>query len=1655
MSKCLKFTATAVVEWDQSDERHFFTDPDARSKLTFEGRFYDDPGLCSFFQLSVPVYLQGISCSTKILLPIYPDAITALESERLPSSPAFVDKKLPGSCVYLRFRLARPICMIVPVKAKTPLTPGRHVSANVLDNLRSLAQATEMTVYVSDRKLSRDKVQTIQGKLETHRTIPQTRSAPPTHDLACLFGGTGGKIIDCSAESPPSYDQIGLPPPSLSLSDLATKPGPSSTKRHRRDSSTSEEAHSRSDIHWAVLYKKFEELEDRVQELEREKKEGAEEVDALRLELDKAAAANEELEAELFSTTERLDSLVEKVEYLQENGIDSDVEERIVDTVTDRVFERISESLTVTTSMATINYQQAKELVLQIANDHGYLPEEKLRLLPADLRRDIEEAFLKKDLMIGSSVITLAKNLYTSKARFIFELLQNADDNSYTHAAASHVDPYVSFRVHSDRVVIECNEDGFNSANLKAICSIGQSSKMGAQGYIGEKGIGFKSVFMAASKVHIQSGAFSFSFTHRPGDSGMGMISPVWEEPGEELQPHLTRITLFLHGGGDGEKHAQIQDAIATQFQELQETFLLFMRNLRSIRVAFFDDGGAKTESCTYLIKRPQTDMAILKRTWATHGSKETSEEISKHFYVVTHQATDLTMNENRTYSEAEKASGAYTTSQVVLAFPLSAESTPILEEQDLFVFLPVRKYGFNFIIQADFVTDANRQDIVTDSVRNARLMNSVAEGFCKAMLRVSKQDSLRYKWMHYLPRKQTQRTGLWEHLVKCIDTCLAATPVLYDRKGSGRLIKHLIRVKDHALDENGELLFDDGHPSKVVSRDYAEDDLDILTEYGLSYASFSTILGWIKADLAKPLGQSRMKSSTTSTSWHTRAAILLRRPFEENMKKLSQEVKKLPLLPLEGGDWVRPSNAVFFADVNRMAIPPDIGLSLISSQITNPTRLLLFKDLGTQEASVSLVREKIISSYGSSNAQPLSLAASQKHLKFLYLTDHLKTDRNTSLLGLRIYDNRGIVRRLFDKNNPIYLVNTDPYGPWEVLRPTEKGPNMGDGAPGLEVFFANEAYLKEEAVQSESDVTWATWFRDRLEVNIHIILGGKIAEYVQQHRPDKFVGALRVFHDKNGKLSRGYIDWAVGSELLYKPFMSDDTSLYIEAFFAKILKIGNCTASTYIDELQTLKASDRKDGGVVAELYRALSTLRPEMMNETKIKIRASFEANALIYVPSNDGPAWRKPAECVWSSAIKLRNRVSLGEEYKDLKGLFVDLIGVKTVDLAMAIAELESVGQKQSSMAEVRDSIWAVNSLLVDSVEAQRPEKILTLAIFPCKFPDGHIGYVPASTEFFIGDRANWNKSFGDRVRLLDFDLREVGQLLPFFSWIGLQDRYLSRCCRETTSIHGATSRALKHQIQNRAHALLRYDNPTPHMGTADITKRNLLIGAAGEVYDFGRNKCWQSSIRHYVAVHPEYSRLTQWVGQETSDIRYSDAQGKLTAYLIELGYLDASTWQGATPEYFIEVKTTTSSCKTPFFVSSKQYDRMNDVLYGDTSKVYMIFRVFHLGQQNMGCKIYVDPAAADDCGKLRFTPSTWSVVPGQLYSGSEGELNAVGIVQDQPDVLVAAVVVEAGDDFVDGSSGNSPGGGGALRDLAVAQRAAQVRLQAIVDPAVGWP
>lgn len=169
------------------------------------------------------------------------------------------------------------------------------------------------------------------------------------------------------------------------------------------------------------------------------------------------------------------------------------------------------------------------------------------------------------------------------------------------------------------------------------------------------------------------------------------------------------------------------------------------------------------------------------------------------------------------------------------------------------------------------------------------------------------------------------------------------------------------------------------------------------------------------------------------------------------------------------------------------------------------------------------------------------------------------------------------------------------------------------------------------------------------------------------------------------------------------------------------------------------------------------------------------------------------------------------------------------------------------------------------------------------------------------------------------------------------------------------------------------------------------------------DFSRAN-WQSNMRRYVTVHSDYATMEPWEGRETSDITYTDTDGVLTELLIRKHYLDRDRWAEGTPKYFIEVKTTTSSCDAPFYMSNAQYQRVSTdvptqtsanilIMFGqmrnatfseeNQNEIYVIFRVYQLdhGDQGPGLKVYVDPESLRLSRVLDFTTPTWSVTPGE--------------------------------------------------------------------------
>eukprot|EP00854_Cymbomonas_tetramitiformis_P012072 gene12072-14263_t len=144
----------------------------------------------------------------------------------------------------------------------------------------------------------------------------------------------------------------------------------------------------------------------------------------------------------------------------------------------------------------------------------------------------------------------IGRELGGDTTQFLMELTQNAEDNHYDDAETQ---PKLELQLLADdptqhagckgAVLTYNNERGFRQEDIESICDMGESSKKkttrqwdahkGGRGYIGEKGIGFKSVFKISPCPHIfsrnQDGAYDFKFQKDPDEEvGLGFVVPKW-----------------------------------------------------------------------------------------------------------------------------------------------------------------------------------------------------------------------------------------------------------------------------------------------------------------------------------------------------------------------------------------------------------------------------------------------------------------------------------------------------------------------------------------------------------------------------------------------------------------------------------------------------------------------------------------------------------------------------------------------------------------------------------------------------------------------------------------------------------------------------------------------------------------------------------------------------------------------------------------------------------------------------------------------------------------------------------------------------------------------------------------------------------------------
>lgn len=340
---------------------------------------------------------------------------------------------------------------------------------------------------------------------------------------------------------------------------------------------------------------------------------------------------------------------------------------------------------------------------------------------------------------LASSVKILADDIYAKDSHFIFELIQNAEDNNYSDQSAARL----RFEVclidiegqNETALIVHNNEIGFNDKNVRAICQVGQSTKKKMDGYIGEKGIGFKSVFRITSSPYIFSNGFQFCLPEQDDETGLGYIVPCWvAHPPQQISAQETSIILPLN---KKEKQKDIDDVIKA-LREISPETILFLKKLTSLEVSIQLSSSDSFKN-----------LSINKKVLKTIGNSQLIE-LSCQKSDVQNDAVVDTCNywvteiefEKPTHVHHEKRLGIECRS-VSVAIPLNDKPS----KGKLFAYLPVsEETGIPFLINADFLLVSSREGIREDEEWNKWLRDCVAKTYTSSLLALLNTPKINFK---------------------------------------------------------------------------------------------------------------------------------------------------------------------------------------------------------------------------------------------------------------------------------------------------------------------------------------------------------------------------------------------------------------------------------------------------------------------------------------------------------------------------------------------------------------------------------------------------------------------------------------------------------------------------------------------------------------------------------------------------------------------------------------------------------------------------------------------------------------------------------------------------------------------------------------------
>ncbi len=318
---------------------------------------------------------------------------------------------------------------------------------------------------------------------------------------------------------------------------------------------------------------------------------------------------------------------------------------------------------------------------------------------------------------LANMLNVLTKTVFGEVNRFVFELLQNADDAPNNPGVA---DVDVEFRLVGNYLIFKHTGKHFTENDVKGISGIGNraSEKDKDADKTGYKGIGFKSVFNSSESVHILSNKYSFRFDKnyqmwKGSTDYPWQVIPIWTE---EIPVELKNIidVRMVNTIISISKQVDVRKELLELFQDCQ--IVLFLRSVRNISVFIENEAIIHIEK-----KLLDGGVRQLFKNGKVHSSW-----IVKDFVLPVSEELKLKLT---SLSETECPQKLKDADSAKISFAALVEGDKLhtIDDAVIYCYLPTKvSKGFPYLINADFITNAERTSFLSNDW-NAFLFSEIA----------------------------------------------------------------------------------------------------------------------------------------------------------------------------------------------------------------------------------------------------------------------------------------------------------------------------------------------------------------------------------------------------------------------------------------------------------------------------------------------------------------------------------------------------------------------------------------------------------------------------------------------------------------------------------------------------------------------------------------------------------------------------------------------------------------------------------------------------------------------------------------------------------------------------------------------------------------